>query len=124
MWTAGGIVSNAEDLLKWAEALYGGRALEPKSLDEMLTFAEPSLSYGLGVMLGNTRFGASFGHVGSITGHSSSMYYIPEAGITMVGMGSPGDAPTYVGLNEIFKVFAVQPAGSLISTWGRMKDSR
>jgi D-alanyl-D-alanine carboxypeptidase len=124
MWTMGGMVSNAEDLLKWAEALYGGKVLEPKSLDEMLTFTEVSPIYGLGVMLRNSRFGASFGHIGSIPGHNSQMYYIPEAGITMVGMGVPGGDPSGAALYEIFKIFAVQPAGSLVSTWGRMKNSR
>jgi len=52
---AGGMYSTTGDLMKFANALYGGKLLTAASLDLMLT---PGLDgYGFGVWIGNPTFG-------------------------------------------------------------------
>jgi CubicO group peptidase (beta-lactamase class C family) len=59
---AGAIYSTLDDLLKWNQALYGGKVLTKKSLDEALTPAvlknggEPSMRYGYGLGLAKYRW--------------------------------------------------------------------
>jgi len=44
-WTATGMLSAAEDLALWAQALFGGSVLHQDSLEYMLDFAETDLTY-------------------------------------------------------------------------------
>ncbi len=73
-WTAGGMISNLNDLKTWAEALGTGKLLSKQMHDEQVKFTAPNTdSYGLGVM----HAGTAMGHSGEIPGYNSSMYYIP-----------------------------------------------
>jgi D-alanyl-D-alanine carboxypeptidase len=75
-WTAGGIVSNLDDVKTWAQALGTGKLLSKEMHAEQLKFSAPNTeSYGLGVMKG----GAFLGHSGEVPGYNSSMYYDPAA---------------------------------------------
>ena len=93
-WTAGGIVSTAEDLARWVEALAWGRPLPlPLQLRrlQMVTVGEfpplPGLpgkpivgSYGLGI----ANFGGYLGHNGAVPGYQSIAVYDPETRTTVV----------------------------------------
>lgn len=73
-WTAGGIISNLDDVKTWAQALGTGKLLSKQMHDEQLKFSAPNTeSYGLGVMKG----GSFLGHSGEVPGYNSSMYYDP-----------------------------------------------
>ncbi len=87
-WTGGGMVSNAEDLARWAKAMYEGKAFDKKLLPEMLTgVSAPMLGretkYGLGVIIRPTRAGLTYGHSGFFPGYMTDMMYFPEEKISV-----------------------------------------
>jgi D-alanyl-D-alanine carboxypeptidase len=81
--TAGALISNTKDLVRFGEALFGGELLKPDSLEQMLSFVEPSQSnafsgYGLGIARLKTTEGTFYGHTGLTLGFRSSLWYSPE----------------------------------------------
>lgn len=72
---AGAIVSTPSDLTKFAEALFNGKIITPKSVELMKTLKE---NYGMGLF--QMPFGdkKSFGHTGGIDGFSSVFGYFPN----------------------------------------------
>lgn len=79
-WGGGGFASTAEDLARWARALYEGDLLQKKSLDEMLqsTTTGEGAGYGLGVEIVRSKWGKSYGHDGEFPGYLSDMRYFPK----------------------------------------------
>src|SRR5262249_6459843 len=80
-WTGGGLVSNPQDLVRWAKALSEGRALKKPYLDELLA-ADPNDKknrewYGLGVFVNRSDLGTSYGHGGWSVGYLSHVVYYP-----------------------------------------------
>jgi D-alanyl-D-alanine carboxypeptidase len=65
-WTAGGIVSTADDIARFYRALLGGRLLPPTLLKEMETTTD---GYGLGVFKTPSPCGAILGHDGAIAAY-------------------------------------------------------
>jgi D-alanyl-D-alanine carboxypeptidase len=86
-WTGGGTASTAEDLAKWAKALYEGKAFDPSPLPQMLDGVPaklgPNTKYGLGVIIRQTPFGASYGHSGFFPGYLTEMMYFPDSKIAI-----------------------------------------
>ncbi|MDY3339558.1 serine hydrolase [Riemerella anatipestifer] len=72
---AGAIVSTPNDLTKFADALFGGKLLNSKSLKKMKTINE---KYGLGVFQLPFYEHRGYGHTGGIDGFSSIFAYFPE----------------------------------------------
>lgn len=106
-WTAGGLVSTAEDVATFARALFGGTLLSDDMLQEMLTFASVDFPagevygyplYGLGVAKSvealsdvtqgmapyNITFDTAWGHIGGLSGFKSIVAYLPDSGVTVV----------------------------------------
>ena len=88
-WTAGGIVSTAEDASRFVEALFSGELLSETMMDEMQSFIPtPSLGgvttgdeesfYGLGLLKGIRPGYTMIGHGGLFNGYSTLMMHIPE----------------------------------------------
>jgi D-alanyl-D-alanine carboxypeptidase len=81
-WTGGGFASTAEDLARWAKALYEGKVLKRPYLDQMLQAVEAKTGrgdkYGLGVQVRQSDWGVSYGHGGWFPGYRSEMEYFPE----------------------------------------------
>ncbi len=84
--TAGALISTAEDLLAYANALGTGALLTPESqamriasLADASALA-PGVEYGIGLM----RISGWIGHSGHIPGYRASCYYHPEAQATAV----------------------------------------
>jgi D-alanyl-D-alanine carboxypeptidase len=81
-WTGGGIASTTEDLARWAEALYEGRAFDesmlPVLLDGVPARLGPESQYGLGVIIRPTPLGVSWGHSGFFPGYLTEMAYFPD----------------------------------------------
>jgi D-alanyl-D-alanine carboxypeptidase len=89
-WTGGGLASNPQDLVRWAGALFEGRAMAGSYLPEMLAgmpgnpAREPGGSrYGLGVRIAETPLGTTYGHGGSMPGHRSQLIYFPARKIAI-----------------------------------------
>jgi D-alanyl-D-alanine carboxypeptidase len=70
-WTAGAIISTADDLRRFYGALLRGRLLRPALLEQMLTTVPvlPEFGYGLGIETLQTACGTVWGHEGGIPGY-------------------------------------------------------
>jgi len=79
-WAGGGFASTAEDLARWAKALYEGDLIKQPYFDQMLTGIGTGEidKYGLGVEIGEGRWGKVLGHDGLFPGYSSAMQYFPQ----------------------------------------------
>jgi D-alanyl-D-alanine carboxypeptidase len=80
-WTGGGLATNPQDLVRWARALYEGRALRGPYLDDLLSDPnriDEKSSYGLGVYIYDTPLGGALGHGGWFPGYRARMLYFPE----------------------------------------------
>jgi D-alanyl-D-alanine carboxypeptidase len=87
-WTGGGMVSNAEDLARWAKAMYEGKAFATTLLPQMLDgVSAPMLGretkYGLGVIIRPTRAGLTYGHNGFFPGYMTDVMYFPEKRVAL-----------------------------------------
>jgi D-alanyl-D-alanine carboxypeptidase len=80
-WTSAMLDSDAADLVRWGDALYGGSILRADSLTEMLDFNEQG--YGLGAE--QLRFGGlvGYGHSGLLRGYTTLLVHLPEADLTL-----------------------------------------
>jgi D-alanyl-D-alanine carboxypeptidase len=99
---AGGIRSTAADMLRWHQALFGGKLLKPESLAVMIEPARlsdgrttsqarkpdakgnPQMDYGLGLAVGTRDGRRVIGHGGAINGFASSLYTFPDRQTTIV----------------------------------------
>ena len=83
-WTGGGLATNPQDLVRWAKALYEGKALESPYLDELLDGVprdpnnEAGGRYGLGVFINESDLGVTYGHGGWFPGYRTQVAYFPE----------------------------------------------
>ena len=81
-WTGGAMFSTAEDLVRFGDALFGGRIVQQESLDEMMTFEDNGGNgYGLGVIRYRPFEIDFFGHSGNTVGYSSYLACSIEFGI-------------------------------------------
>src|SRR5262249_32836560 len=86
-WAAGGMVSTAADLARFARAVYGGDLLSPASFAEMFAFVpmdRPGLEEGMGLYRAQTPNGELVGMDGQGPGASSSMMRLAAADLTVV----------------------------------------
>jgi CubicO group peptidase (beta-lactamase class C family) len=114
---AGGIVSTAPEIAKFAQALFQGQLLAPKTLKKMINKNSDLLAgisrppgsaptgtlerdrYGLGVESGSvTGIGNFLRHNGATIGWGSEMTYLPDRQITAIVLGSQ---PTPTGASEL-----------------------
>jgi len=72
---AGGIVSTPTDLVKFIEALFGGKLVSQSSLDQMQNIRE---NYGMAMLTIPFNEKTSYGHGGSIDSFLSMVSYFPE----------------------------------------------
>jgi D-alanyl-D-alanine carboxypeptidase len=114
-YTGGGLVSNPQDLVRWAKALYEGEAMDAPYLDELLgsavsTDSMGSSSYGLGVSIQATDLGLTYGHTGWFPGYNTLLAYYPDHGLavafqtntdTGVDLGAARDALVSALLGEL-----------------------
>ena len=79
---AGNLDSSARDLIRWTEALHGGKLLSPASLTEMTT---PFLDgYAYGLQIGTEDGALDISHNGTVDGFFSCLDYIPLTKTTVV----------------------------------------
>ena len=81
-WTAGAIISTADDLARFHRALFTGQLLPPTQQHELLdTVPEGpgvNASYGLGVLRAHTPCGDAWGHEGDFPGYESTSLTSPD----------------------------------------------
>jgi D-alanyl-D-alanine carboxypeptidase len=80
-WTAGAIISTADDLARFHRALVTGRLLPPAQQHELLDAVpegEGDVEYGLGIMHAHTPCGDAWGHEGDFPGYQSVSLTSPD----------------------------------------------
>ena len=89
---AGALYSATGDLLKWEQALLGGKVLSPASLRKMLTPDKNDYAYGVTVRTANGR--KLITHGGGIDGFNTAMAHYPDSTFTIIVLGNVnGGAP-------------------------------
>jgi CubicO group peptidase (beta-lactamase class C family) len=79
---AGNLYSSTDDLIRWTEALHGGKVLSPASFKEMVT---PFLDdYGYGLQVDGEGGTLDISHNGTVDGFFSCLDYIPQTKTTVV----------------------------------------
>ncbi len=76
---AGGIVSTPSDLIKFSDALFGGKLLKPESMEKMKTVIG---SFGIGLVRIPFFDKIGYGHTGGIDGFSSVFSYFQDGNIS------------------------------------------
>jgi CubicO group peptidase (beta-lactamase class C family) len=112
---AGGLRSTGDDLIRWTDALFGGRILKAESLEKMIRagllndgrttkFGMPkdwqkglNSDYGMGVFIKSTAAGRRIGHGGNVDGFVTWLAYYPAAGVTIVHMINSESADIDIG---------------------------
>jgi D-alanyl-D-alanine carboxypeptidase len=118
---AGGIAASAEDIARWARALYGGEALPPGALGAMLGGIErtskldPRVPYGLGVQAVEIDGRLSYGHSGRLLGFRATMRHFPAEGITIAVLTNQSRADPAVITRTLLQV-ALRPIERCLCT--------
>lgn len=105
---AGALYSTTADLLRWDQALFGGKVVSPESLRKMTT---PVLhDYGYGLMIGRGP-PKTIGHGGGIEGFNTQMTYYPDDKVVVVVLGNVnGNAPSQIA-NRLGTLAVEAPSG-------------
>ena len=113
---AGALYSTTEDLLKWVQGLFGGKLLQPASLDKMTTPFKSNYAFGLTV--DSTRGHKVIEHGGGINGFNTDLAYYPEDKLTVVALSNVnGSAP-----NEIAAKLAALSHGKIVTLPSERKE--
>ncbi len=108
---AGALYSTVDDLLKWNQALYGGKVLSKQSLDAALTpvvlnngeKAIPNYGYGLGIL--KYRGENVVGHSGGLNGFLTQLQYFPDEKLTVVMFVNTSEPEVLFDPNKIAEAF-------------------
>ncbi|MGB2897272.1 MAG: serine hydrolase domain-containing protein [Anaerolineales bacterium] len=98
-WTAGGMVSSARDLVRWAQAIRNGELLDPTVQKEIFThyppqeFSSSKEEYMLGILRIKDYYNdrAVIGHGGGTLGFTAKMYWFEETDIVVVLLTNVGE---------------------------------
>ncbi|KAA9349096.1 serine hydrolase domain-containing protein [Larkinella humicola] len=78
---SGGLITTADDLLKFTEAFFAGKIIRLASVQEMMTVQpvrEGANEYGLGLeSYSSTELGMGWGHNGTLLGVDANWFYFP-----------------------------------------------
>lgn len=90
IWSAGGLVSNAADMLSWARALFVGQVLRPESLAVLTAPAVlndgTEISDAGSMDIVRAASGTRYGHFGGIPGFASSLFFLIERQLAVVAL--------------------------------------
>ncbi|HEX5848183.1 MAG TPA: serine hydrolase domain-containing protein [Rubrobacter sp.] len=85
---AGAMVSNAEDLVTFGDALFHGRLLQPRTFHAMVTEGQhhpPNSNYGLGLEIVRPDYQTLiWGHGGFLPGFKAVLWYVPSRDAVIV----------------------------------------
>ena len=108
-WTAGGMISTPENIVRWSKLLFTGDILEPETRDQMATFLEINgtgavwTGYGLGIQEYNMAGATFWGHSGSTPGATSLMAYAPDYDISVVVAANDNRANHVAMVSALFE---------------------
>jgi CubicO group peptidase (beta-lactamase class C family) len=97
-FSAGGLYSTTEDLLRWEQGLFGGKVLAPAALEKMTTPFKQDYACGLAVSTVNGH--KLIAHGGGIEGFNTSLSYYPDDKLTVVVLSNlNGSVPEEIARN-------------------------
>jgi peptidoglycan/LPS O-acetylase OafA/YrhL/CubicO group peptidase (beta-lactamase class C family) len=123
------IVSTADDVRRFADALFGGQLLHDEAFGAMTTFIDahgqydmPELEYGLGMMRARLPVGPGadgqprtdsartvVGHIGGFGGFRSAVWHVPESGVTIaLGVNQATTDPNVLTTRVLEAILAQQ----------------
>jgi len=109
---AGAMYSSADDLARFADALFGGKLLSPRGLDALLMPGHDD--YGLGLWSYSIRRGGLAYHVakrpGSIMGANAVLYRLRERDLTIILLANTNLTDLDVFAQRIANQFVGEPA--------------
>lgn len=94
-FSAGALYSTTHDLLRWEQALFGGKVLSTASLKKMTTPFKND--YACGLMVHAVNGHTAIEHGGGIEGFNTEMAYYPNDKLTVIVLGNlNGSAPDQI----------------------------
>ena len=108
---AGALYSTVDDLLKWNQALYGGKVMNEKSLNAALTpvvlngESRPPMKYGYGLGLNKYRGMDIIGHGGGLHGFLTQLAYYPKEKVSVVMFTNTADPEINFDPNKIAEAY-------------------
>lgn len=108
---AGAMYSTVDDLLKWNQALYGGKVLSEKSFNEALTPVVlkngelPAMKYGYGLVFTKFRGQDIVSHGGGLHGFITQLAYFPKDKLTIVMFSNTDQPEVNFDHNKIAEAF-------------------
>lgn len=105
-WTAGGMISNPSDLLKFASALTGGVLISPASMEILMQWHDAGEDMEMGHGIFRLRRPAApglwVGHNGGVLGFTAALWWDAKSGCTVavlanVGSSHAGAVPSNAG---------------------------
>jgi CubicO group peptidase (beta-lactamase class C family) len=108
---AGAMYSTVDDLLKWNQALYGGKVLNEKSMKAALTIVTLTtnnplpMQYAYGLVHSNYRGQPSISHGGGLHGFITQLAYFPKEKLTVVMFSNADNPEVNFDPNRIAEAF-------------------
>ena len=111
---AGGLCSNATDLVQWMRALIDGKVVSPGSLQQMTTAAPVGAGftppYGYGLSLKPLVGQRAVWHIGSMSGFMSVLAYLPDQDVIIAALANRRQAPVDALVKKIARALLDLPA--------------
>jgi D-alanyl-D-alanine carboxypeptidase len=112
-WTAGGVVSSASDLVRWARAIRDGELVSPQMNEEVFTYYPPEdeagrrsrYMQGISWSPGFYEDFAAFGHSGGTLGFTAYMYWLEDTDIILVMLTNVGGMHSAMSPNPVGEFF-------------------
>ena len=115
---AGGLCSNATDLVQWMRALIDGKVVSPGSLQQMTTAAPVGAGftppYGYGLSLKPLVGQRAVWHIGSMSGFMSVLAYLPDQDVIIAALANRRQAPVDALVKKIARALLDLPAPVLL----------
>lgn len=106
LYAAGGMYSTADDILKFSDALFGGKLLKKETLERMFTSGLDEYGFGVWVYndydIGGTKY-EIIKRPGSNMGAQSMLFHVLEANATIIILTNTGTTSLDVFAAEIVK---------------------
>jgi CubicO group peptidase (beta-lactamase class C family) len=118
-FAAGDLYSTTGDLVRWQEALFGGKLLRPDSLERMTTPGKDD--FGLGLIVKQEDGEREISHTGGIQGFVADLRYYPERRLSVVVLSNTESKET-LDLSQQLSKQARSDALTLGVTGGTLRD--
>jgi CubicO group peptidase (beta-lactamase class C family) len=119
-YAAGGLCSNAPDLMAWNQALHGGELLPDSLYKEMTTPGRladgTTLRYGMGLAVPEDEGRRALGHFGGLAGFTSASLYYPGPDLIVVVLQNTWGLRLAWGLADELVQIALGPGDEPEST--------